>query len=619
MRAVRNLLRQSQQLKRIGSSIASLNSCCEDIRRHVAAAHRQTGPVLEEVSTLLSQKEDAETKKQLLGAFSKQFVLSDEDLEILVSSTALVDERFFGVLAQLKRIHKDCQVLLGYEDQQLGLELMDKCIRHLNLAFQKLFRWIQKEFKMLNLESPQINASMRRALRVMSERPALFQNCLDFFAESREHNLSTAFYLALTGLPRESGDPATKPIEYYAHDPLRFVGDMLAWTHSATVSEREALEVLFVSDGNDIAKGIQAGIDSEPWLQEAKEAFDGQKLLEQLVNRNLAGVARALRQRVDQVIQSDEDSVLAFKIANLIDFYRITFSRLLGSESSVLDMLAALRQSALRQFRKTMRDHTSSISAESAEYPPNLSTPGFLAEALKQLQELLRSHDSSLAPIEAKGIEFSPILIESLDPFLAVCEQIAETLSEPSTSIFAINCFSVVKATLAPYLFTADRVADLQVSIDQHASKLVEYQHAFFLHTSGLHPLIVALAPLSNSAHDSESLVTLESFRSDALSQTSQILDHFLPSALLDAMDHLTRLQSPRLAEAVTAEAVERFCQDFEFVEGKIVEADRVWSGGGGARDGADEGVNSEGDGDGLGRLRAVFPRTSPEIRVLLS
>lgn len=35
-----------------------------------------------------------------------------------------------------------------------------------------------------------------------------------------------------------------RPIEMQAHDPVRYVGDMLAWTHQAIASEREFLHNL---------------------------------------------------------------------------------------------------------------------------------------------------------------------------------------------------------------------------------------------------------------------------------------------------------------------------------------------------------------------------------------
>lgn len=35
-----------------------------------------------------------------------------------------------------------------------------------------------------------------------------------------------------------------KPIEVLSHDPLRYVGDMLAWIHQAMATERELLQTL---------------------------------------------------------------------------------------------------------------------------------------------------------------------------------------------------------------------------------------------------------------------------------------------------------------------------------------------------------------------------------------
>ncbi|MCJ1436465.1 Golgi transport complex subunit 6 [Xylographa pallens] len=604
----------AEQLKRIGSTIDSLNRCCEDLRQHVAIAHRETGPVLEEATSLFIHKQEIETKKQLLDAFVEHFVISDDDLESLISPNTPVDDRFFANLPRLKKVHKDCQVLLGSENQQLGLDLMDKSSRDLNTAFQKLYRWIQKEFRNLNLENPQMNASIRRSLRVLAERPTLFQSCLDFFAESRERNLSDSFYAALTGTSSnsEAEDLTTKPIEYNAHEPLRFVGDLLAWTHSATVSERESLEVLFISEGDEIAKGIRAGIESEPWSQENVEAFDGRKSLEQLVNRDLAGVARALRQRVEQVIQGDEDPVLAYQIANLIDFYRVTFDRLLGTNSSVLLTLSTLQQSALRQYRTTMQEQVNAVMAHVPKISPDLNVPEFFSDALDRLKALMKSYDSSLAPEESRDIGFMPILSESLDPYLDLCEKMASKAEEPSQTIFIVNCFLAAKSCLSQFNFTSERVTDIEGTIDDYMSKLVEFQHAFFLHMSGVHPLLAALAPLAEDDEDLESISGLEPFQKQALSDASQILDDFLPSALLDAMENLRLLKNSRMAEDVTAEAVNLFCEDFQFVERKLIDVDALYARG-------DHEIDDASENQEKSSFRALFPRTSGEIRVLLS
>ena len=602
-------------MKRIGATINTLSKWCQDMRGQVTAARLENAPVIEEASTLLVQKQELETKKRLLDAFNKHFIVPDEDLLVLTGATEAVGDHFFAILKRVKQIYVDCQALLGTENQRLGLELMDQSSRNLNIGYQKLYRWIQKEFKTLNLESPQISSIIRRALRALAERPTLFQSCLDLFAEAREHVLTDAFYSALTGPSSENHrNPTTKPIEFYAHDPLRYVGDMLAWTHSATVSEREALESLFISDGDEISKGIQAGRQAEPWSAGDDEAFDGRKALGELVNRNVAGVARALRQRIEQVLQNHEDSVLLYKIANLVTFYRVTFMKLLGSDSSLLETLSSLGQSALHQFRTVVSDNVSAIQADIASPTPDLRIPDFLDEALTQFTILLKTFDSSLTPASSRVADFEPVISQALNPFLSTCEKMSKETNEPSASIFVANCLLAVKTALSTYDFVQDRVSELDEQLASVTFSLTEYQHAFFLHTSGLHPLLVALAPTEETPESPLKIPTLPPFQPHSLTNASQTLDDFLPSALMDAMENLKRLGNTKLSQEMTADAVKKFCEDFEFVERKLAAVDEIRESA--VREGEDENEKEEQE---LVPLKSLFPRTSGEIRVLLS
>jgi hypothetical protein len=74
----------------------------------------------------------------------------------------------------------------------------------------------------------------------------------------------------------------------------------------------------------------------------------------------------------------------------------------------------------------------------------------------------------------------------------------------------------------------------------------------------------------------------------------------------MDAMENLKDLQSSKLARDITEEAAEKFCDDFEQVEEKLIAADEILE-------------EVDDDGSASGPLRALFPRTSAEIRVLLS
>ncbi|GAB1735249.1 hypothetical protein NU219Hw_g2893t1 [Hortaea werneckii] len=601
----------AEQLKRVGTAIQNLNSSCAAMRKHIGAANRETGPMLDEAKSILNDRQQVETKQQLLDAFKAHFVVSDADLATLTSTAEPVDDAFFRVLTRVKKIHQDSQVLLGTENQRLGLEILEQSSRQLNGAFQKLYRWIQREFKTLDLENPQISTAIRRALRVLAERPSLFQNCLDFFAEARETTMSNNFYAALTGSPVDQDHPVMgKAIELSAHDPLRYVSDMLAWAHAATVSEREALEVLFISEGDEIAKSIQAGIESEPWSRpdegEDVPVFDGRKALNELVERDLAGVFRQLRQRTDQVIQSHEDATLAYKIANLVTFYGSIFAKLLHEHSVLLETLTPISESAMRSFRSIMRDHVASLHGDLAITPDDLHPPEFLVEALNDLKVLMKSYDTSVITTDrTQRVEgFQPILHEALDPFLNGCENIAKRMRSPNNHIFALNCLMATRGVLRLYAFADIRSEELHPRMQDHEAELTEAAYTWFLHESGLRELfenVNTTQDLASSYQDPKQLASM-----------AQQLDAFLPTATEDARAFLAQLEDRMLAKRIIEQAAERFCGAFELVEELIVRADQD-------RNQLVNGKADNHDGEEQVVLREVFPRTSDEIRVLLS
>ncbi|KUI62232.1 Conserved oligomeric Golgi complex subunit 6 [Cytospora mali] len=610
--------RVSDQLRRIGATITKLNRSYDEMKAHISAAHESTAPVIRDASSLMTQRHQVETKQHLLGAFNRYFILSEDELAALTSTAEPVDDLFFTVLSKAKKIRKDCEILLGFENQALGLEIMEQTSKNLNLAFQKLYRWIQREFKTLNLENPQMGSPMRRALRVLAERPSLFQNCLDLFAETREQVLSDSFYTALTG-SSSSGieDRSVKPIELAAHDPLRYVGDMLAWMHSAAVSERESLEILFLSEGDEIAKGIKAGRENEIWrlVDEDEDggspAFDPVQALNELVDRDMSGAARVLRQRVEQVIQTNEEVILAYKLANLLNFYRVTFSKLLSTESVLVESLQGLEAEALRQFRSLMRDYVGNIQGEFQHTPASLEPPEFLYEALEQLSAVMKTYDTSLTSTESREADFQPILAEAFDPFISGCQNMAKNLETPSDSIFSINCAQAAINALSSFDFARGRSGELQEQVDEHSRALVDHQYAFFKRESGLESALTALEPLTDKKEDIGSMRMLEPFQPASLELASRTLDNFLASALMDAMENIQALQDSRVAREITEEAAERFCADFGRLEDMLMSADEM----------AElEGSASAHDGEqDIQSLRTVFPRTADEIRVLLS
>lgn len=620
----------AQQLMRIGSVISCLNESCNSIKKHITLARQESGPMLEEAATLLAQKQGVETKQRLLDSFNQHFLISEDDLAALTNSTEPVDDRFFHVLDRVKQVHRQCEVLLGGESHRLGTDLMEQTSKNLNAAFKKLYNWTQKEFKSLNLEDPAISGAIRKALRVLGEKPLLFQNCLTFFAEAREHSLSESFHSALTvsGVENERGG-GTKPIDFSTHDPLRYEGDMLAWIHSAAVSEHEALEGLFISNADDMAKDIRAGLSREPWTGNENgqtATFDGQKALNELVGRTLSGVSRALKQRTEIIVYGTDDVVIVYKITNLLAFYHGTFAKLVGVDSHLSSTVQFLSTAAFDHFETLVQDGITQFPVSSLR--DDLSPPAFLITALEQLSRLMRAYDTSLrAPAVGDPADnpFTRVLHTALDPVLDRCSELsAKNLTEPTTKImFELNYLLLVRSTLTSFSFASEsRVPSLETRISILTEELIEIQHTFLLHASGLNKLLTALLPPSDSVEstatpDLHSLLSITQLQPGSLRGIAQQLDDFLPSALIDAKENLSRLKDAGIVQQVTQAAAGCFCEDFEFVEDKLLAVDEVIAESNGTA--SEEQASGEDHEDGRVALRELFPRTGAEIRVLLT
>lgn len=565
------------------------------MKLQIDSAHDRTTPALRGMASLFEQRMAIERKQEVLGAIESFFIMTDDEIESLTSTARPVDGLFFSNLHKAKRITLGCDILLGFESQILGLELIDRTSVHVNMAFQKLYKWVQQEFKTLNLENPHVNPFMRQALRVLAERPSLFQNCLDLFAASRERYLSESFHCALTGItPKGTEDASIRPIDLTAHDPLRYVGDMFAWVHSATVGEREALETLFAVGKDDTLYASTSSPNATLRDLPVDEASEGSeyKVLEalgQLMDRNFLPVVRILRQRVEQAIQSNEDVIPAYKVSTLLSFYRTTFEKLLGPGSGLEECTGALEKVAKRQFRSLVRDNVLSVQGEFQQVPSNLEPPRFLQDAFKRLGAIIQIYESSLSASADSGSEIQEILSQAFDPFMTGCEEIARPMTNPEGGIFLVNCKLAAAHCLGSFESTTFRATQIRDEIAKDVLNLIDDQHAVFRKKSGLDALLRIL-------DDAEEVDVSQA----SVSQASQELDDFLPSALMDAMDRLKGLQDAEMAREIIEQAAEKFCTDFERLEEFL------------ANQKHDEDASNPDGGLNLSR-------TSAEIRVLLS
>ncbi len=423
-----------------------------------------------------------------------------------------------------------------------------------------------------------------------------------------------------------------KAIEFSTHEPLRYVGDMLAWVHSAAVSEKEALEGLFVGDEEEIRTGFQEGRVREPWArvsgrreaavdgeqgeedQEQELVFDGRKALSELISRNLSLVCQALQARIDITVRTSGDAVLMFKVFNLLDFYRGIFAKLLGEHSTLAKLIQQLQSSTLAQFETAMEEETSTaVASLDAEPPQDLTPPLFLATALSQFSEVSRARGPQMTEDELERL-----FAAMLSGIITACAGAATPIPDMRrSSIYKINYMTAVRATLAsvsaqvpaaqaPLGKTAEQI---QIQRDQLAGFIT----TTFLEYSGVADLMQEI-----DARRSENSTERAEWFTANLDEAAQRLDEFLSSALMDAQEALKSLLDRTIAHDVVAEAVEKFCAEFDELEGLLdildVENTEIEEG----RKDEDE-LDKENVNGPVESLRELYPRTAAEVRALLS
>eukprot|EP00956_Cyclotella_meneghiniana_P010770 scaffold15073_cov72-Cyclotella_meneghiniana.AAC.11 len=185
-----------------------------------------------------------------------------------------------------------------------GRQFMDHSIYQDGAALQGRFRDGDE------MDEAYANIVLRRALHVLRNSRERYVHALEMIASSRRTEVTRRFLLALT-----SGYGGMAPLEMRAHDPVGYVGDMLAFAFRSFRVEGELVKTLFVSEeeggDGDTTTGqtkLSSSDDDNVENEEAKEeqVEDDTKAMDvlEMLSQSMGGLARPLGTRVRQVNKS---------------------------------------------------------------------------------------------------------------------------------------------------------------------------------------------------------------------------------------------------------------------------------------------------------------------------
>lgn len=449
----------------LSEDIASMAEGCAGMVERLHSVKRDTRELLARTGQLRAEARRLEGRQQAAQGFLAAFQPSAEQAALLRGTGGPIgrdqlDERFLDALAQSRRMHDHCKLLLRSSRAQAGLQLMESLAAQQEAAYERLYRWLQNKCRVLGTDAAsEPGPLLARAFGALCERPLLWGYALDEYANARRACVVRHLIDALTR-GSASGAGGSRPLESLAKDPLRYAGDMLAWVHQCAASERELLEQLLAQCGG--LRGSGGG---------------GEAALDHI----LAGLCSPLRLRLEQVAVAESSPLVLCRLRSVVRFYSATLGT--GTALAIcLDEVAALTH---KMFLNSLTCHCTRL-LDKAELPPgDLGAPPFLQQLLSMVRELLSTRDGSLAPVDQRQKDLPDILAQVLEPALAACEQLSSRLAPADRSVHLLNCLQLTQAGLAVLEMTEPWLEELEARQKPHIECLVEEQLEHFVSRLG--------------------------------------------------------------------------------------------------------------------------------------
>lgn len=514
----------NQKLDDLEGLVAKMRVYCDEAEAQVRLTEGASRSLLEHAESLQQERHQVETRKSIVTLFLDRFTLTDVEIDALTSRDVPLGSRFFLAMDKTARIRVDCRVLMSGEDgpTKTGMDIMSTTSSYLEQGYDKIYRWCTLEFRRMGTENHlEVSPTMVESVRRLSQRPELLSEALAVLSQTKQNALLNLFLNALTrggpsGLPR--------PIELHAHDPIRYIGDMLAWVHQAIAAECEFFESLFGVSGRAkrMVGEVRVAGDSieEEWVRD-------------LLDVGVRKLCVPLKLRVLHTIRAQDDSIVCYKIANLLQYYALTMLHTIGDRSVLSDTLREITQASYKVFFNTIEAQGRAILRIPLDLDdPSLAPPNFVMDHAQVLREIMLVYDSSLLdegtdPSPVRGAEevndenggdggddvdtanngnddgpnaakgFSRILDIMIDPAIAMCaaasEEKARIRPQWDSAVFVLNCLCYLKNVLGPFSFTRDKQEEIEGIIEDRLCALEDDHYDHILRDASLWDVVHAM------------------------------------------------------------------------------------------------------------------------------
>ncbi|KAJ7225913.1 oligomeric complex COG6 [Mycena pura] len=550
-----------QKLEELQHHVNAMHASCDEAETHLKLTHESSTRLLERAGSLSEERQEVENKKTIVSLFLSRFTLNEEEVEALTSRDIPVGQRFFKAMDKTEQIRTDCRVLMAGEEEPTlaGVDIMASTSSYLEQGYEKIVRWCSYEVLQMGRDMQvEVGPTMREAVRRLRKRPELLTEALTSLSQTRQATIMSSFLTALTrggpsGLPR--------PIELHAHDPMRYVGDMLAWVHQAIAAEREFLESLFSVQGDGRMVGsvrvFPEKSEEEDWIRE-------------LMDHAVGKLCVPLKVRVQQTIRSQESSIISYKIANLLQFYMITMRRTIGELAVMSTTLNEITDIAYKVFYDAIEAQGRALLRSTLDLDDSsLSPPLAILDHAQVLREIMNVYESSLLGDEnevEQAAGFQRILDVTVDPAIEMCSSSSEEKKRLrprwDREVYVLNCLSYLQSVLEPFPFTVQKRKTLQEVVDEMVVHLTEEHYKNIMADAGIDEIAAICAKHDGSEPMSRIPATLPTQLQTALHNFSV----WLSGLEVVQSQRLALLTAQRLHMQIHQAALRRMARSYQLI-----------------------------------------------------
>lgn len=578
-----NILKQYQpivkQLKQIEVKLNKLNELSVQTNDKINKNFDFSNKLNLEIKDLNDNKRLIGLKKNLLISFKEKFTLNEYE-EFVLNSGDLNNE-FFTTLARAERINENCSILLSLDNPQLGLKIIAKSNQMINRSIDRIMSYTNKTLgNMYSLSSKSRLATLHQCFKYLQNKLNYFNSIVNTFSESRskvlvdEFNRQVQGDFEVNGQGRSSSISSdSRPIYMSAHDPVRFVGDLLAYVHSVSVNESETITSIFtMGDDND-------------------KEFEN--IIQDVTDKILQSLSRPIKARVEQIVSTETKLSTLVQIFNLVELYNIMFTKQLGKAGNIVETVKQLIKVCQGRIFMIISNRLATIKNKNLtklDLNLDLQPPEwiieFYSDILPIVDQITTGTILNLSPEENEKF-LNLIVNEPIQVFNEHVDHNKVFSEKKDVLIIKSNFLDLILSKTIPVSLLSEKVLEVNEMIDKLTEEITQLELNNMLGQCGLYDyfnIINMICPFSDDFFEVsiyEPIKENKLYTKDSFVQVDEKVQEFFPSAMIEMQQSLLKLNSPIVVNQIIDNSFMQFVKFYcklDLINKEYLDFSFTWS-----------------------------------------